>query len=362
MMHRVTHMLSSIPAMFVTLGLTAYWLYVDPKVWYDALLAGGAMLLAQAIHRVGEPRDVAPGTRNWTRLFMGPMQMIRWLAVRLTQMLNPSIEPAMKIKNHMLDDPKVDTSLQSPNKGGQINPTIIVLHYTASGGEDGSGDASYLSRASSRASAHVVVGRNGSIDQIVPFNRRAWHAGKSSYNGRDDVNDFSIGIEIDNHGWLDGADRPKLPESLIFHGKRGPYTKWEKYRDEQLEAVEEVIASIVAKYPITDIVGHEDIAPGRKTDPGPALDDFMAKMKAKYLNAEEGKASSKPKQSSSKKRASDERVTTANLNLRKRPTTSGVILTTIPKGATVKVLSEWKGWSEVRYGNRQAYVSSQYLS
>ena len=94
---------------------------------------------------------------------------------------NEYIAP-MKIKTHLLDDPKVDTSLQSPNVSkGTIKPEIIVLHYTASGGEDGKGDATYLSRATSRASAHVVAGRNASLDQIVPFNKRAWHACKSSY-------------------------------------------------------------------------------------------------------------------------------------------------------------------------------------
>ena len=267
----------------------------------------------------------------------------------------------MQIKNHLLDDPKVEIG-NSPNQGGTISPTVIVLHYTASGGPDGSGDASYLSRASSRASAHVVVGRNGSIDQIVPFNKKAWHAGKSSYEGKSNVNDFSIGIEIDNWGWL--VDHKShlgevVPEQFRFKGTRSGYSEWEAYREEQLAAVEGVIQAICDEYPIVDIVGHEDVAPGRKQDPGPALDEFKQRMKEKYAK---GTKSSKPKPSPSKARASDQRTTTAALRLRARPTTSGIILTTMPEGAKVTVMSEWKGWSQVRYGNRVGFASSSYLT
>ena len=96
----------------------------------------------------------------------------------------------MEIKNHILQGVEQHTS---PNKGGNITPKIIVLHYTASGGEDGSGDVSYFGRASARASAQVVVGRGGDVHQLMPLNKRAWHAGKSSYKGRRDVNSYSVG-------------------------------------------------------------------------------------------------------------------------------------------------------------------------
>ncbi|EGN74820.1 negative regulator of beta-lactamase expression [Idiomarina sp. A28L] len=101
-----------------------------------------------------------------------------------------------------------------------------------------------------RVSAHCLIRRNGEIIQYVDFNRRAWHAGVSSWQGRERCNDYSIGIE------LEGTDST-------------PYTKL------QYEALAEVTRVLQQHYPaITNerIVGHEDIAPGRKTDPGPAFD------------------------------------------------------------------------------------------
>lgn len=258
----------------------------------------------------------------------------------------------MKIKNHLLDDPKVEIG-SSPNQGGTITPTIIVLHYTASGGEDGQGDADYLSRASARASAQVVVGRNGSIDQIVPFNKKAWHAGVSEYKGRDNVNDFSIGIEIDNWGWLkDGKSHAGVPVKNIFKGKRSGHSEWEAYPQTQLDAVEEVIAAICVTYKIADIVGHEDIAPGRKQDPGPALDEFKEKMRQKYLTA-------KPKAV-----ASSGTKTSANLNLRGSPNRNSIILTTIPKGQIVEVLDPKAAteWAKIKFGNRVGFVNKSYLT
>ncbi|HWU68869.1 MAG TPA: 1,6-anhydro-N-acetylmuramyl-L-alanine amidase AmpD [Stenotrophobium sp.] len=101
-----------------------------------------------------------------------------------------------------------------------------------------------------RVSAHCCIFRDGRITQYVPFDRRAWHAGKSSYKGRERCNDFSIGIE------LEGCDSK-------------PFTQ------AQYRRLLSVSRALLASYPgITParIVGHSDIAPGRKTDPGPHFD------------------------------------------------------------------------------------------
>lgn len=268
----------------------------------------------------------------------------------------------MKIKNHLLDDPKVDTSIQSPNVSkGTIKPEIIVLHYTASGGEDGKGDATYLSRASSRASAHTVHGRNGSVHQIVPFNKRAWHAGKSEYKGRKNVNGFSIGIEIDNWGWLkDGKSHAgtTVPSDQVFHGDRSGHTHWEAYKPKQLEAVEEIIAAICAEYDIKDIVGHEDIAPGRKQDPGPALDEFMSKMKEKYVTKT---ATASPTKTPALKGTA--KVKANGLRLRERPNYTARVLTHMYVGYRVEVLEEdvFPGWDKVQYKNKIGFVAGKYL-
>tara|TARA_R110000823_G_scaffold91174_5_gene201154 strand:+ start:1956 stop:2552 length:597 start_codon:yes stop_codon:yes gene_type:complete len=101
-----------------------------------------------------------------------------------------------------------------------------------------------------QVSAHLLVRRDGELVQFVDFGERAWHAGLSHYAGRDNCNDFSIGIE------LEGTDDD-------------PYT------DMQYTALVAVTRILLAGYPKLhreNIVGHSDIAPGRKTDPGPAFD------------------------------------------------------------------------------------------
>ena len=101
-----------------------------------------------------------------------------------------------------------------------------------------------------RVSSHVLIARDGALTQYVPFGQRAWHAGVSHWCGREACNDFSIGIE------LEGADD-------------------EPYDDRQYPVLAALIASLQRAYPALArgaIAGHSDIAPGRKTDPGPAFD------------------------------------------------------------------------------------------
>ena len=101
-----------------------------------------------------------------------------------------------------------------------------------------------------RVSSHVLVARRGKVIQFVPFQRRAWHAGESSYEGRAGCNDYAIGIE------LEGTDR-------------------EPYEDVQYRALVPVLRALFRRYPalsLSQLVGHAEIAPGRKTDPGPAFD------------------------------------------------------------------------------------------
>lgn len=101
-----------------------------------------------------------------------------------------------------------------------------------------------------KVSAHLLIKRTGEITQFVPFTKRAWHAGQSSFQGRENCNDFSIGIE------LEGTDD--------MH-----------YEKAQYQQLGRVVVLLMQAYPaITPdrIVGHSDIAPGRKTDPGPVFD------------------------------------------------------------------------------------------
>ena len=137
----------------------------------------------------------------------------------------------------------------SPNHGDRRGqrPGLIVLHYT------GMADAA-LARARlcdpvAEVSAHWLVHEDGRPEALVPENRRAWHAGGGSWQGRDDVNSRSIGIEIANPG-----DRP--------------------FPLRQMDGVTVLLRDIMARWRIGPqaVIGHSDMAPGRKIDPGPRFD------------------------------------------------------------------------------------------
>ena len=101
-----------------------------------------------------------------------------------------------------------------------------------------------------RVSAHALIRRDGGLTQFVPFTKRAWHAGVSCYQGRDCCNDFSIGIE------LEGCD-------------------WQPFEDRQYRCLASLVRLLMDTWPTIGadcLMGHSDIAPGRKTDPGPHFD------------------------------------------------------------------------------------------
>lgn len=112
---------------------------------------------------------------------------------------------------------------------------------------DPAADPYYGGVAHLRVSAHFVIRRDGRLLQFVPCAKRAWHAGVSAWKGRERVNDFSVGIE------LEGTDT--LP-----------------YAGAQYTMLARLLKALARRYPIADVVGHSDIAPGRKTDPGPSFD------------------------------------------------------------------------------------------
>lgn len=98
-----------------------------------------------------------------------------------------------------------------------------------------------------RVSAHFLIRRDGELVQFVPLGERAWHAGVSNWKGRERCNDFSVGVE------LEGSDS-------------------QPFEPVQYRRLAELAALLQTVLPIEDIVGHQDIAPGRKTDPGPCFD------------------------------------------------------------------------------------------
>ena len=167
--------------------------------------------------------------------------------------------------------------------GGMLFPRrFLVIHFTAGW----TGDSSIEAMRERRLSAHLVIDRDGKITQCVPFNRVAFHAGSSAwrdpktnvlYRG---LNHHAIGIELANCGDLVRDTYPstlgalagkKIPRLTAPHKHGGPARDWEIYPSAQLAACEMVSKVLVERFNLDDVVGHENISPGRKTDPGPAF-------------------------------------------------------------------------------------------
>ena len=140
----------------------------------------------------------------------------------------------------------------SPNFNERLAPvSMLVLHYT--GMEDGASAIAWLANPKSQVSCHYLVSEDGQILRMVAEDKRAWHAGRSFWRGVTDINSASIGIEIVNPGHEFGY-RP-FPEA-------------------QMSALIPLVADIVKRYDIRPpyVVGHSDIAPERKEDPGELFD------------------------------------------------------------------------------------------
>lgn len=246
----------------------------------------------------------------------------------------------MKILRHRLH--KGDGShypfVWSPNIGGKVQPEYLVMHYTA--GRNAKHAVKWLTNRSSKASAHLVIGRDGSITQLVPFDRIAWHAGKSSWEGRVGLNRFSLGIELDNAGKLiqhgtkwrawfgDEYDDSEVIEAVHKHENKP--SGWHVFTPEQIEVALEVAWLLVNRYDLLDVVGHDDISPRRKVDPGPAFP--MESFRSRVLGREEDKA------------VPFETIT--NLNIRTGPGIEHSTLpgSPLPTGTKVEILSTQGDW------------------
>lgn len=170
----------------------------------------------------------------------------------------------LTIKDHWLADARrVPSTHYNERPEGEVPRLLVVHNISLPPGEFGgpyidqlftgilcAQEHPYFAQiADLRVAAHCLIRREGEIVQYVPFDKRAWHAGQSSYRGIENCNDFSIGIE------LEGTD--ELP-----------------YTEQQYQALSAITQSLIEAYALAEenITGHSDIAPGRKTDPGPSFD------------------------------------------------------------------------------------------
>lgn len=141
-------------------------------------------------------------------------------------------------------------TLSSPNFGPRRNgltPALIVIHYTAMQNADAA--LARLCDPLAEVSAHYLIANSGQTTQLVSDDMRAWHAGAGEWAGQADVNSRSIGIELDNRGC-------------------------HPFSEPQMHALESLLGTLMARWqiPPAGVLGHSDIAPGRKSDPGPRFD------------------------------------------------------------------------------------------
>lgn len=176
------------------------------------------------------------------------------------------------------DDHWLETAKRRPIFGGAIMAIrrFLVIHFT--GGASAQSSISYWKELDIGVCAHFVIDRDGTIYQCRPCNRTAGHAGASqwkdpksgiTYHG---LNSCSIGIELANGGDTYPSKFSLLDPTTARHKNGGPFTKWETYPSVQLAACEMLSKALCDRYKLDDVMGHDDIAPNRKRDPGPAMD------------------------------------------------------------------------------------------
>ncbi|MEM7371957.1 MAG: N-acetylmuramoyl-L-alanine amidase [Bacteroidota bacterium] len=161
----------------------------------------------------------------------------------------------------------------------------VIIHFTAAGTK------STLStlRGEAGVSVQIVIDPNGKIYQMLDFNEIAWHAGKSEWDGREDWNRRSIGIELVNYGPITKDDngvyrnlyRGRVSQEDVFMGKHKNDSAesflWHKFPQAQLDSAYQLTRLLVQTYNLPLVLGHDDISPVRKVDPGPAfpMEDFQ---------------------------------------------------------------------------------------
>lgn len=248
----------------------------------------------------------------------------------------------LTIDNHRLVGDGV-TFRATPNQGGHLSARYLVFHYTAGSSCDSSVESLCTRKARGSASAHLVLARDGRIVQLAPFDVVTWHAGVSCWEGLTGLNKRSIGIEMDNAGrmqrvgdkfvaWF-GKEFRASEVLLAEHKHGGGVMPWHVYSEVQLVRAAELAELLVNHYGLHDVLGHEDIAPGRKHDPGPAFP--LATIASRALRSQPPLTSYV--------------VTSDTLNIRNGPGVSFVpIGPALPRGAIVLLLQTGAGWSKVR--------------
>ena len=262
---------------------------------------------------------------------------------------------------------------ESPHNTGTLERLdSIIIHYTS--GASAASSVKTLTDPARKVSAHLVIGRDNSVTQIVPFDRIAWHAGKSAHHNVTGLNRYSIGIEIDNAGKLEKSGNAYLSwfgrrydEEDVFtgvHRNQSQVAYWHRFTEGQIEIVYDICALLLDTYPdIEYILGHAEISPKRKIDPGPAFP--LDKLRDRLLNGdrdqEEPEADDEP-DIALEGRKIGRVYDTDRLNVRSSPgVTDDNKIGRLKKDTQVKILEEENGWYRVKM-EIEGWVSKRYIN
>lgn len=288
----------------------------------------------------------------------------------------------MKLARHKIKDIPFERARWT---GGAITPEIVVIHDTASRLDEGSA-ARYLLDNDAKVSVHFVIERGGIVVQQVPTNRRANHAGKSHYHGRDGVNSFSIGIELVNPGKMRAAGsqaavawygetfvEDEVDDSGCFVHLQDATTPehgtgvWMDYTQHQIAALIELLQALFSGIDtLTDIRTHWYVSPGRKVDTNPLFP--LEHIRSLILGRDDPAEDVARVLSSPPGRDRMVAIETPgdSLNMRRWPSFNPNVITAIPDQAIVPVLRSGifagREWHLVFYGGQEGWIVSRYTA
>lgn len=244
------------------------------------------------------------------------------------------------------------------------NPDIIVLHYT--GSNKVNVDIQTLFYSKKQVSVQFVIDLDGTIHQLMPVNKIAWHAGESRLGNRTRLNKYSIGIEIVNAGFLteksDGSFTTwygdpvnKEDAVLLKHKNESKEKYWHTYTKNQIDSVKVLCETLSDEFGIEYIVGHDDISPGRKQDPGPAFP--IEKIRSQLLDNRKEATSS----ATASKQKDFGVVKVDKLNIRQGGNMQAAkVALPITKDQNVEIIEEKDGWYKVET-KIQGWVNGDFI-
>lgn len=259
----------------------------------------------------------------------------------------------MKIKNHWLEAESTAEKLvisKTKNAGDLIDPDYVVIHYTAT--DDAPAAVNWFMNTKDnpdKIAAHIVLDLDGTITQLVPFNQKANHAGTSTWDGVDGFNTHAIGIEIVNAGFVEKLSNGSFKRGTKTYpasiANRIVKTKhkhkfwtakdnqhWFTFPPAQLQALYKLCKLLFSTYQLVTGVGHDDISPCRKPDPGPAFP--WTEFKTQVFGADNNIGNIYT-------------VNTADTNLRGAASTTAPSLKKLAKGYEVGLIETNGQWSKV---------------